>query len=296
MNLKKWLTTNFTEIHTEKLAKILLAVFIIVFSIFVLAYKIPESEFVQETLESLEESKTTVMEFSGATIAVSLAITALPDDFGSPLANTLADMNKYFIFIFAVLYVEKLIVVEGMILSFVYIIPFACGLYILSVLFEKVIFKIFASKLMILGLAVVLVIPLSTHFTEKVCEDYLVYVDETISEANDGAEKVNEVMASGDEGTTVFEKLTDAFKNAVQGISDLLTYFENVLKKCVNSIAIMIVTSFVLPMIVLLLFRWLLKELFSLSLPAPRVNNVPPKEKNDKKVIGADQEKEEEKR
>ncbi|MBD5490380.1 MAG: hypothetical protein HDR13_16605, partial [Lachnospiraceae bacterium] len=294
IKLQKWLTTNFTEIHTEKLAKILLAIFIMVLSIFVLAYKVPERGFVQETLESLEESKTTVMEFSGATIAVSLAITALPDDFGSPLANTLADMNKYFIFIFAVLYVEKLIVVEGIKLSFVYIIPFACGLYILSVLSGKAIFKVFASKLMILGLAVVLVIPLSTHFTEKVCEDYLVYVDETISEANDGAKKVNEVMASGDEGTTVFEKLTEAFKTAVQGISDLLTYFENVLKRCVNSIAIMIVTTFVMPMIVLLLFRWLLKELFSLSLPA--VNIVLPKEKNDKKVIGTDQEKEEEKR
>ena len=282
MNLKKLLTTDFTEIHTEKLARILLAIFIIVFSIFVLAYKVPESEFVQETLESLEKSKTTVMEFSGATISVSLAITALPDDFGSPLAGTIADMNKYCIFIFAVLFVEKLIVVEGIKLSFAYIIPFACGLYILTVLSGKDIFKVFASKLMILGLAVVFVIPLSTHFTEKVCEDYLVYVDETISEANDGAEKVNEVMASGDEGATVFEKLTDVFKTAVQGISDLLTYFENVLKKCVNSIAIMIVTTFVLPMVVLLFFRWLLKELFSLSLPAPRVNIVLPKERNDK--------------
>ena len=294
MNLKKCLAATFTEVHTEKLAKILLAIFIGVFSMFVLAYKVPDSRFVQETLESLEESKTTVMEFSGATIAVSLAITALPDDFGSPLANTLSDMNKYFIFIFAVLYVERLIVVEGMKLSFVYIIPFACSLYILSVLSGKAIFKVFASKLMIFGLAVVLVIPLSTHFTEKVCEDYLVYVDETISEANAGAEKVNGVMASGDEGASVFEKLTDAFKTAIQGISDLLTYFENVLKKCVNSIAIMIVTTFVLPMLVLLLFRWLLKELFSLSLPA--MNIVLPKEKNDKKVIGTDQEKEEEKR
>ena len=80
------------------------------------------------------------------------------------------------------------------------------------------------------------------------------------------------LWSRGEEGSTVFEKLTDAFKTAVQGISDLLKYFENVLKKCVNSIAIMIVTTFVLPMFVLLLFRWLLKELFSLSLPTSRVN------------------------
>lgn len=299
MNWMKRLTTTWKEIHTEKLAKILLAIFIMVFSIFVLAYKVPEHRYIQETLDSLEESKTTVMEFSGATIAVSLAITALPDDFGSPLANTLTDMNKYFIFIFAVLYVERLMVVEGIKISLVYIIPIACGFYILAVLFKKTVLKAFfknlAAKFAILGLAVILVIPLSTHFTEKVCEDYLLYVDETISEANAGAEKVNGVMNSGEEGASIFDRLNDAFKTAVQGISDLLTYFENVLKKCVNSIAIMIVTTFVLPMLVLLLFRWLLKELFSLNRMLPRGDAVLPEEKMDRKKAGADLETGEEK-
>lgn len=285
MNFKNRITAYFTEKHTENLVKILTAILIMVFSIFVLAYKIPESGFVQETVESLEESKTTVMEFSGATIATSLAITALPDDFGSPLANTLADMNKYFVFIFAVLYVEKLIVVEGIKISLVYIIPIACGLYILSVLSGKVFFRNFAAKLAILGLAAVFVIPISTHFTEKVCEDYLVYVDETIKETTDGAEKVNEAMASDNEETSIFDKLTDAFKTAVQGISDLLAYFENVLKKCVNSIAIMIVTNFVMPLLILLLFRWLLKELFSLGAPAPQVKIMLPEEKSGRETV-----------
>lgn len=294
MNLREWLTANFTEARSEKLAKILLAVFIMVFSVFVLANKVPESGYMQETLDSLEDSKITVMEFSGATIAASLAITALPDDFGSSLANTLTDMNKYFVLIFAVLYVERLIVVEGMKLSFVYIIPIACGLYILAVLSGKAFFRNLAAKLMILGLAVVFVIPISTHFTEKVCEDYLVYVDETIEEANAGAEKVNGVMASGEEGASVFDKLSDAFKTAIQGVSDLLKYFENILKKCVNSIAIMIVTTFVLPMLILLLFRWLLKELFSLNLQTAQVNVVWPGEKKEKKATERDPEKEEE--
>lgn len=155
MKIKEWLTANFTEVHREKLAKILLAIFIMVFSAFVLAYKVPESRYVQETLDSLEDSKITVMEFSGATIAASLAITALPDDFGSSLANTLTDMNKYFVLIFAVLYVERLIVVEGIKISFVYVIPIACGCYILAVLSGKAFFKILGTKLMIFGLAVV---------------------------------------------------------------------------------------------------------------------------------------------
>lgn len=288
MKIKEWLTANFTEVHREKLAKILLAVFIMVLSVFVLAYKVPEHRYVQETLESLEESRTTVMEFSGATIAVSLAITALPDDFGSPIAGTLADMNKYFVLIFAVLYVERLIVVEGIKLSFLYIIPAACVLYILAVVLGKAFVKNLAAKLMILGLAVVLVIPVSTHFTEKVCGEYLAYVDETIEEANAGAEKVNEVTESGEDGATVFDKLTNAFQTAIQGISDLLAYFENVLKKCVNSIAIMIVTTCVVPVLVLLFFRWLLKELFSLNLPASRADYALRERKSDSKAAETD--------
>lgn len=286
MNVREWANTFFTEKRVVKLAKCLAAVFILVLSVFVLAKKVPETKMVQNTIESIEESNKTVMDFSGATITTSLALSAFPDDFATPLAGTLSDLNTYFIFIFAVLFVEKLVVIEGTKIAFLYIIPAACVLYILSVLLSKEFFKNFAVKLMILGLAVVFVIPFSTHFTEKVCDDYLVYVDETIEEANAGAEKVNEVMASEKEEQTIFDKLSEAFQTAIQGMNDLMAYFKNVLKKCVNSIAIMIVTSFVLPLLVLFLFRWLLNELFSWNLPKPQVKLQLPKRKKEDDEIG----------
>lgn len=286
MNVREWLNKVFTEKRIEKLAKCLVAVFIIVLSIFVLARKVPDTKMIQNTIDYIEESNKTVMEFSGATIAASLAVSAFPNDFATPLASTLADMNTYFVFIFAILFVEKLVMIEGVKLAFTYIIPAACALYILHVTFGKEMFKNFAVKLVILGLAVVFVIPISTHFTEKVCEDYLVYVDETIAEANDGADKVNEVMASEQEDATIFDKLSEAFKTAIQGVSDLLTYFENVIKKCVNSIAIMIVTTFVLPLLVMFLFRWLLNELFAWNLPKPQVNIKLPKVKKTDEEVG----------
>jgi len=255
--------------HTKKLVKILFAIFIMVFSFTVLTYKIPESEFVQKTIEHLNESQNTLMTFSGTTIATSMAISALPDDFASPLASTVSDLNTYFIFMFAVLFVEKLIVIEGIKISLAYIIPAACILYVISLLTSKEVFKNFAIKLLILGISLIIVIPFSTHFTETVCEDYMVYVDETIAEANAGASKINEVMTEDNEDDTFFEKLSNAFKTAIQDVSDLLTYFKNVVKKCVNSVAIMIVTTFVLPLLILMLFRWLLKELFALHFPIP---------------------------
>lgn len=281
--LQKKKNGEITEAKAKVLVKILLAVFFMMLSIFVLAYEVPQAKYVQSTVESLETSRTKIMEFSGATIATSLAITALPDDFGTPLADTLADMNMYFVFIFAVLFVEKLLVVEGVKFSFAWIIPIALGLYILGTLITKDSIKLFAKKLLIFGMAVVFVIPVSTHFTEKVCADYLVYVDDTIAEANDGAQKVNEIMATEEEETTIFDKLSTAFKTAMSGMNDLMEYFENVIKKFINSIAIMLVTSFVMPLFILVIFRWLIKELFSLNLSLPQVKILlPGKNKGEK--------------
>ena len=52
---------------------------------------------------------------------------------------------------------------------------------------------------------------------------------------------------------------------------------KNVIKKCVNAVAIMLVTTFVVPMLMMLLFRWLLTELFSLHLPTPNIQLKLPK-------------------
>lgn len=262
----------------EKLAKILFMIFMMVLSFSVLTRIIPESKFVQETIQHLEESQNTIMKFSGTTIATSLSLSALPNDFASPLASTVSDLNTYFIFIFAVLFVEKLVVIEGIKIALVWMIPAACILYIAAILTSKEMFKNFAKKLLILGISIIMVIPISTHFTETVCADYLTYVDETIEEADAGANKINELMAEENEDATFFDKLTDAFKTAIRDVNDLLAYFKNVVKKCVNSVAVMIVTTFVLPMLTMLLFRWLLTELFALHLPVPKVSVKLPKE------------------
>lgn len=285
---------NLRNFPMEKLAKTLFAILIMVISINILTVKIPESDYVKQTIEHLDKSQNTVMTFSGTTITTSLAISALPDDFASPLASTVSDLNTYFIFMFAVLFVEKLIVVEGIKIALTYIIPASCFLYIGAIWFSKDIFRIFANKLLIFAISLIIVIPFSTHFTEFVCADYMTYVEETIAETTAGATKINEVMTSGNEDATFFEQLSDAFKTAIQDVADLLTYFKNVIKKCMNSVAIMLVTTFALPMLILLLFRWLLNELFSLHLPAPNIKIRLPGKHPERTAIDADQSSSEE--
>ena len=83
--------------YAEPVRNILILVLIGVFSFFVVTSWLPDRDFIQDSLESVEESSNTVMKFSAATLSTSLAISALPDDFATPLADSLADMNIYFI-------------------------------------------------------------------------------------------------------------------------------------------------------------------------------------------------------
>jgi len=255
----------------EKLAKILFFVFIAIFSFTVLARKIPETQVMQNTMEHLEHNQNIIMAFSGASLGISLGMSALPNDFGNPPANTISNLNTYFVLLFAIIFVEKLIIIEGTKISLTYIIPAACILYIMAILTTKETFKNMASKFLILGISLIIVIPASTYFTEVTCDNYIAYVTETIEEANAGANKLNEIMSTSNEDATFFDKLSEAFKTSIQGIADLLTYFKNVIKKCVNSVAILIVTNCVLPFMMLLFFRWLLNELFALHIPLPKI-------------------------
>ena len=273
---------NKQKLMTEKImgkaVRILFVVLLMVISICVLSVKVPEMKYMDEAIENLDKSRDRVMTFSGATLTASTAISLLPKDWANPLANSLADMNKYFVFMFAVIFLEKLIVVEGIRISFVYMIPAACILYILSILFSKEKMKEWAIRFLILGMAVIWVVPFSIHFTQKVGDNYLAYVDETIEEANAGAQKIYEVKSVNEEEDVFLDKISDMFVNAFQGVKDLFTYFNNLIKKCINSIAVMIVITFIIPLFILVFFRWLLKELFSLhlniSVPQIKENDI----------------------
>lgn len=255
--------------HATLAIKILSLFLVAALSYFVAATRLPESKFVQDSLERVEESSDTVMKFSAATLSTSLAISALPDDFGTPLADSLADMNIYFVAILVVLFLEKLLIRYGIQAAFAILIPLACLMWVFFLVTKRNILNGLAVRLCVLGLAVAFVIPCSTHITDIVASDLTAYVDETIQETEDGAGKLNEAMEDGAGDKTVFEKLSDLFQTAVQGISDLLLHFQNTIRRCMNSIAILILTNCIMPLFTFFVLKWILGEIFQIAIPMP---------------------------
>ena len=240
-------------------------------SIYVAAPGIPETKFVKTSLESVENSRDTVMKFSAATLSASLAISALPDDFATPIAESFADMNIYFIAILAVLFLESILVEYGIKIAFFFLIPAACALGALFITTHVAALKGLAIRICLLGLAVAFLVPCSTHLTNYVASDLLEYVNETIDETNAGSDKLNKATEDGSQDKTIFEKLSELFQTAINGISDLMQHFKNTIRKCMNSIAILILANCLMPLLTFFVFRWILKELFQIELPAPPV-------------------------
>ena len=257
--------------YAEPVRNILILVLIGVFSFFVVTSWLPDRGFIQDSLESVEESSNTVMKFSAATLSTSLAISALPDDFATPLADSLADMNIYFIAILVMLHFEQLLIRYGVKLAFAIAIPAACGIGILSILLKKDLLKGIAARVAVLGLAVALVVPCSTHITNYVAADLTAYVENTIADTEDGADKLNEAMEGGAEEQTIFEKLSDLFQTAINDMSNLMAHFQNTIRKCMNSIAILILTNCLMPIVNFFILKWILKETFHIAIPMPQM-------------------------
>lgn len=253
--------------RANMISKILSLLLVAALSFFFVSSWITDTAFVKDSLESIEENNQTVMVLSAATLSASLALSAMPDDFGSSLANTLSQMNTFFVIILAILLLEKVLLLYGIKLAFGLLIPWACIAGAISVAIGRNALKSFALRLGVLGLAIALVVPCSTHVTNYVAEDLTAYVEATIAETEDGAGKLNAAMESDGEDKNMFEKLSELFQTAISGIADLLQHFQNIIRRCMNSIAILIFKNLIMPLLTFFVLKWVLNETFSISLP-----------------------------
>ena len=267
------------KINGALVIKVLCCIFVGVFCACVLANLLPGSRLTSGALDRLEKNQTTVLELSGATVSASVALSALPNDFASPLANLFAEANKYLAFILGVILFEKIVLVNGVRFALTWGAAVSCVLFLVSLFVRKDTVKRLAVKLAALSLAVVLIVPVSTWMVEGIGKEYMDYVETTIADTRSNTEVIEKANDADPESEqSLFQKLETAFQNASSGMSNLIANFKNLVKRCAASIAIIFLNTFIAPLLVFVFMRWLLKELFSISLPTPPIKLITPKE------------------
>ena len=115
--------------HTMK--KLLIAALLIllaVVSCLFLADKAMAPATHNKTIASIDDKTVTVLKLTATSTVASAAISAIPGDTATPIAEKLADFTEYFLLILCVLYSEKYLLTIMGAGTFRILIPLACAL------------------------------------------------------------------------------------------------------------------------------------------------------------------------
>ncbi len=212
----------------------------------------------QPIIASLDEKRATVFRLITASTAASAAITLIPGDVGTPIAQQIAELSEYFIVVLGALYLEKYVLT---ILGFVSSVILVPGASLLSVAHElrpgsgwK---KRLAVTLLVVGVAGVLVVPASVAVSNSIDRTF----HESIQSSIDAViESSDEIQTQTQEEQTLWDAISNAAQNVAGGVSASLEKAKAAVNQLIETVVIMLVTDCAIPIVVVIFFIWLIKQ------------------------------------
>ena len=256
----------------------------IILSCTVMGNKLTDPATYSHTIEVLDHNRTTILGLTAASAAASAAVSALPDDVCSPLSQEISDFTTYFMMILSVIYLEKYLLTILAAAACYLLIPVGCSALLINCFFPKGLLQSIGTKLLIFGAAVLLVIPTSVWVSDQINAIYSESIAITVESASAVSENlIGEVADEGDENTTVIDEAKALLGDLSGSVAGVVEQFKNLLNRFIEATAVMIVTTCLIPLLVILFFVWIVKTLFNVQIILP-VN--PPKPRRQKRPHG----------
>lgn len=253
-------------------------------SIFVISNRVSKPEFHANSIKLLDEKKMTVAKLTVATAAASTAISAIPGDMTSPLANEIMDMASYLLIITGVIFLEKLLLTLTGIIAFKFLIPISCCLGMVFVFWKKEIIRNLAIKLSVFGLLIFMVVPISVYISSWIENNY----QDTISLSIESVENINVVEEKQEEQKEnegvfkgIMNKAQEVAENVTTGVEESIEKAKQALSKFIDAIAVLIITTCVIPILVMVFFIWIIKIVFGITINVPAKSIMKRKKKED---------------
>lgn len=254
----------------------------------------------QNTMKSLEEKQTNVLKLTALTTASSTAVSMLPGDAATPIANKLADLTTYFLVILCAVILEKYLLTITGLAAFKLLIPAGLLLLAVWVFWQKEFLAKIAVKLIVFGFCLYVAIPSSVYVSNMLEETY----NASLEVIMDDAESVNTEIESAagsaeeteekknveeskedntetswwssvvDSGKEMLDSAKDSVEEAVgtitsfgkEKLTELTDKAEKTLNNFIEATAVMLITSCVLPILVFLFYFWLMKAILGLDI------------------------------
>ena len=203
----------------------------------------------RHSIEQTDDKIASVMALSGGAAATSATLSLLPGDICTPLSEQLAEMAKYFLLILSALYLEKFLISLSGYISFMALIPLALVILIIAIAARKKNLYSTAAKVAIMAVIIFGIVPASVRLSDMVYQTQAAKVNETI-------EEYNNLEIGGDTDGGFINEITSLTSNTIDEITD---FIDNLME----SLAVMIVTACLIPLLVFVFLVWLLKVIFA---------------------------------
>lgn len=264
------------NVVSKKVITIVVLLLVAILSATVVKNRATAIETHTKTLETLDEKKATALKLTTAAAVTSTAISLIPGDAATPIAEQVSELTGPLLLVVCAIYLEKFLLTTMGYFSFGIIIPLACILAGISLFYKSFNLKSLAVKLLIFAIAIYGIIPASAKVMNLIEETFESSISATFDTVEGISEEADEAVAEED---------SSGFMDFLTGIGEQVTgYVENAKAAVgifIDAIAILLITTCLTPVVVVLLFVCLIKALFGLTITVPgvKIGNVLPDKK-----------------
>lgn len=239
-----------------------------VFSFAVLA----DSSFIdsmsQDTIAYLEEKKGLVTGLTAATAATSVGINLIPG--GDAVSETVAELSNYLLVVFVAIWLQKYLIGLTALLTFKVLIPLGLITLAVNIFLAKEWLQKLAIKLLLFATVFFFTIPSSIALSRQIEETHETRIEQTIQEVESSNKAVKEKLEESD---GFLEGVQNAWNNMTSSMRDFLSdkmeemqlQFSNM----IDGVAVLIITTCVIPVMVFVFFLWCIRLLFGLEISIP---------------------------
>ena len=225
------------------------------------------------TIATLDAKRDTVLGLTAASAGLSAAISAVPGDAGTPIAEKLMDVSADFIIVLTAIYLEKFLLTTLGFTSFSILFPVALACIAFWALARGRVpaaraASTAAKKLILMGIVLAFAVPASVFITDKIEGTYQQSIQNTIETANSAANDAEKAQKDdGEQG--LLEWIGSIPGAVVDGLSGVAAGAQNLVNNFIDALAVMVVTSCVIPLLVLVFLLWAAKLVLGINVEAP---------------------------
>ena len=250
----------------------------IILSCTVLGNKLTDPATYSHTIQVLDKNRTTVLTLTAASAAASAAVSTLPDDYCTPISEQLSELTSWFMMILGFIYLEKyLLTILGAAACYL-LFPIGCGALLIHCFFPNGFLRSLGTKLVAVGLVLVIAIPGGVWVSDRINDIYSESIAMTVQSADAVSESLmQEELDENRESTSLIDQAKSLMGDLTGTVAGVIRQFRNMLNRFIEAAAVMVVTTCIIPVLVILFFLWIVKTLFSIPVSVPTLPARPKK-------------------